>query len=290
MPKELENIFGNSGTVATCKCQGFLFHVFCLAAELYLASLSVIYFFTIVKGFSEQNLKRRVEPWIHLCCLGFPFVTAVISLCLNLFHPAGFWCWIGADPYACPEGQGGDECRKSELEKVSAFRLAFQYVPLWTSLIMATCCMYGIYRYVRETESKSRGSTFAESDKSKCRKVAAQSFWYLGVFFLAVTPLSIDRVIEFITGEPFFPMLALGGAMLPLLGFMTYCAFKRPRYLRVQQEYSNSSRCQRLTMAFSFRGPPSNHERPSSRRRSHETPLNTAGDTSAPPAEVIESV
>lgn len=81
------------GDQASCNVMGF-FAQFGMATYLYNINLSLYFNLTIVHCMSKTRFARLAEPWMHGISIGFPLVTAIAGLALQLHDetPVGLNC------------------------------------------------------------------------------------------------------------------------------------------------------------------------------------------------------
>lgn len=132
IPADTPGAYAAYGTDASCKTQAF-FIQFGIGASFYNLCLSVYYYLFIVKNIRTTTTFERC---MHFVCLSFSLGTAVAALALDLFGPAGFWCWITAEH--------------------DLFRLCFWYGPIWIIIVMVAAIMLMIYRDLAKQEKRQR--------------------------------------------------------------------------------------------------------------------------------------
>jgi hypothetical protein len=52
---------------------------------------------------SEEVLRTKIEPAMHLICLLVGAMTATAGYFLEIFNSADLWCWIAPLPKGCKE-------------------------------------------------------------------------------------------------------------------------------------------------------------------------------------------
>ena len=83
-PKETSDKAWVIGNDTTCSAVGF-FQQLLYAVILYYGSLSLYFVLTARFGFSNRLVARRIEPFMHIFCFGYPLVTAFIGLFLSAY-------------------------------------------------------------------------------------------------------------------------------------------------------------------------------------------------------------
>ena len=50
---------------------------------------------------SEETLRRKFEPFVHVLCVLFGLGPAIAGVSLDLYNAANLWCWIAPFPPDC---------------------------------------------------------------------------------------------------------------------------------------------------------------------------------------------
>jgi hypothetical protein len=79
-----------TGTTGTCSAQGF-FLTLSVAVPIYNAMLSIYYVLVINYRFSDDTLRRWVEPSMHAVAGIWAFFTALYSATTGLINNANLW-------------------------------------------------------------------------------------------------------------------------------------------------------------------------------------------------------
>jgi hypothetical protein len=85
LPKETSNRVYAVGNHASCNFLGFAQQSF-FASILYNSMLSVYFLLTVRFGLSNEVVGKKYEPWMHALSIGYPLITAVIGVSMNMFH------------------------------------------------------------------------------------------------------------------------------------------------------------------------------------------------------------
>lgn len=95
VPKETSQQVWAMGNDKSCATLGFLNQI-SFSAFFYNAALSFYYVLTIRGGMSEEKFSKRVEPWLHLFCNGYPTVTAIAGAVVGVYgeNELGPGCWV----------------------------------------------------------------------------------------------------------------------------------------------------------------------------------------------------
>jgi len=78
------------GNPATCTVQGFFVH-FNIASPLYNLTLSIYFLLTVTYKWAKDDIKKKVEIWLHLFPFLWAFVTALVVLTRKGFNDANLW-------------------------------------------------------------------------------------------------------------------------------------------------------------------------------------------------------
>lgn len=225
MPANTPNVWGAVGTVQSCEAIGFLEQAG-VAAVMYNGSLSVYYLLRIRFGWSPRRL-IKVEPCLHLVPLIFGLSTMIASLKLNLYNSGLFDCWIAPFPQGCHESWkngGATTCQRGD--NASLYQWIFDVIPKWSSVLLVTGNMWYTHCGVLLQERASSQYVFPGSDNQQprprprvARRLARQSYLYVGALYLTYIPVIVTRTTELITGHVYYGMLLTLAFALPLQGF-----------------------------------------------------------------------
>ena len=91
------------GNTQTCAVQGFFFTFGIVAMYSYNAMLCIYYTCAIALKMKERNIRRLVEPTLHLFSFALGIAAAVPPLFYNLYNPSGWETWCTATPLGCAE-------------------------------------------------------------------------------------------------------------------------------------------------------------------------------------------
>jgi hypothetical protein len=209
---------------------------FGFSALLYSCGLSFYYLCTIRFGYSEDRVKRHVEPWVHAVSIGYPLTTATVVGAMGAYHElhVGLGCWITDYPPGCEtEAKPDTICYASTIGWVVAG------IPFLLCLMALVINNILIYRKVREVMVMGgRRSSNASIQSLRIRHVAIQAYLYVTGFFIPVLftlllrSLNGMNVILQSDEAKFFHLIFLNHLMFPLQGFCNFVVFMRPRYLR----------------------------------------------------------
>lgn len=255
IPEELP-IYLASGTTATCTAAGFFGHGGALASAVYNGTLTAYFVLTIVNGWTQRRIHRRVEVWLHVVPLLIGWSTAIASLPLTLFNPIGWTCWIGPWPPGC-SGDDDDACVRGA--NADIYRWAFFHAILWACFAYVSIAMLLIYLKIRRAEVVSRQyrepednlniecTTASQQEKKQkneysrrlSRRFGVQACYYVAAFCVTwIFPMA-QFVVTQRNGHLYFPLLALTVVFNPLQGFWNAMIYIRPRYLAYRKRSSS---------------------------------------------------
>ena len=146
IPKGTPGIIWPMGTTATCTAQGFFLQL-SLAVPMYNACLSFYYLLVINYNYTDRQLRRWVEPIMHVICFLYPFGTAFYSAVTGLMNNANLWCWIAPLPGDCLDSNrhgtiedgNANPCIRGDNAWI--YRWAFYFCPLWVCIFFGSKCV-----------------------------------------------------------------------------------------------------------------------------------------------------
>jgi hypothetical protein len=100
------------------------------------------------------------------------------------------------------------------------------------------------------------------------RAVYTQSLLYTLTFFATYTFATINRIVQQLTGETYFIIIALHVTFIPLQGFFNVVVYRRDVYIRLKQRHPHMTQGEllRRTWRWTFLGPPAKECSSSSKR------------------------
>ena len=152
--------FGND---TTCNIIG-TFGQWGFSGILYNGMLTVYFLLTVRYGYKDRDMtmssKRccccSVEFIMHFISIGYPLLTAIIGLCLDVYDESelGLNCWVGNYPKNCgPDlvyGESGEQCYGVYIAYI------FGGVVIFPTMIIVIINNILIYKFVRNTITTSR--------------------------------------------------------------------------------------------------------------------------------------
>jgi hypothetical protein len=150
----------NHGTDGTCAFQGFILQFGYMASLLFSASLAVVYLLQTRYQWRPERLLVGHKLLVTIIVLWTVcLLSAVIPLCLDMYHWAGPLCWITAP--SAEDCLLTDEVETIECQEgrdVTFFVFSLQVIPVWLCIILDSIIMTMIYRTARSLERKAQQS------------------------------------------------------------------------------------------------------------------------------------
>lgn len=157
IPEGTEGVAFAKGNGNVCVAQGFFLQLG-MTSPYYNFSLALYYMLVVKYNVSEETLRRKFEPFVHVLCVLFGLGPAIAGVSLDLYNAANLWCWIAPFPPDCLDSYThGDQNSNSCIRGDNAwiFRWAFYFVPLWAIIILVTIIMASVYLSVRKKEKEA---------------------------------------------------------------------------------------------------------------------------------------
>ena len=263
-----KHVFGAIGTVQTCEAVGFIEQAG-VAAVIYNASLSCYYLVRIRYGMAPHVIQSRLEPWMHAVPIVFGLTTMIASLQLDLYNSGLFDCWIAPFPQGCQESwrsaDGSTDCERGN--NASLYQWVFDVIPKWSCVLLVTINMWLVHRAVYRQEQSTlkrtlrcavaaaanptlnNNNNFSQKPTPRvARRLARQSYLYVGALYLTYIPVIITRSTELISGVVYYGMLLTISIFIPLQGFWNGTFVDCSYILRGMSPFA----LLRLTIKFSY--------------------------------------
>lgn len=257
IPSSALNVSFNVGNTQTCVAQGF-FIQFGIITPMVNMCLTVHYLLVIRYSWSEDQIRKRAEPWFHMIPLTIALGTDFASIGLDLFNKANLWCWIAAYPPGCTQtfqssATNPPTCQRGD--NASIYQIVFFYGIVWFVIFFVMAAMFGIYftfRQLDKANAKYAGSQVtartsgAKKKVSKSKMVAMQAMYYVGAFYLTFLFATLNRMVQLIWDHDSFALLLLHAIFFPLQGFWNYLIYIRPRYIKYRQQKRRERESERV--------------------------------------------
>ena len=197
-------IYGAMGNDASCKAQGFFIQIGTIACFIN-SSLSSYYYLTIIRGLSEDRLKKkRLAFFLPQILIGLVFAFAG----LPWYYDMLIWCNNTA--------------------------LYWPEIPVILSITWATIVMGALCKGVMKTERKSRRySVHSQTQHSISAMVVEQSFLFVAAFYVTWLPYLALQYM-WATGRAFtsYGFVLYAASSVPMQGLLNCFVYIKPRYLR----------------------------------------------------------
>jgi hypothetical protein len=251
MPKEMGLQWAH-GNTATCTMQGFFLQLG--AASIAYSFMLMVYFVLVIRyNMREATIATRIEPFMHLVPLLFFGGSAFAGLALDVFNPAGVFCWLGVWPMGCDEEPDVvGECERGG-DYIHVFGNWFAVVPyivLTFGIIMALLIVaFTVVNRYRQGNrfvfagSRNNNNNIQSPAAKRTQQVIVQCSLY-GISFantLIWTTL-VGNVFSWLGKEndvmgKHFWLSAVSLFFFNSQGFFNFIIFIRPRYLRKRKDF-----------------------------------------------------
>jgi hypothetical protein len=125
---------------AVCTVEGFLLTLG-ISGPLYNAAISLYFLITICSSRKEKRIGWQTECILHLIAVGFPLVSALVGVLLQVFNPetTDIGCWATEHPAGCT----GDNCiRGARAEMYGLFVALLLFSLIFLFLIGSNAAIY----------------------------------------------------------------------------------------------------------------------------------------------------
>lgn len=229
------------GNVVTCDIQGFML-LLSYSIVFYNCLLTLNYYLQTTRNFSEKKTRQRVEPLAHLFAFGWPFVTSIIGLKMELYNFTGNKCRIGSYPFDCIKNEN-IECTRGKNAFIWRHIFVGVWAPIW--MIWLTVSSVWISCRIRRLEVRNvRRDIETGTISSHLRILFASETKILGeqcilystvVYFTFAWPFFL-RTIQRITNCRPFWLIMVSQIFFPLQGFLNLLVYARPEVMNIRRE------------------------------------------------------
>lgn len=180
-PKQLVDVWGAAGNVATCEAMGFLCFLGSMSYVLYDAAISLSYAMKIGYEWNEEKLWKYLERWAHLFCIGVPILVSTYGIFGDVYNYEAGICYPARFPLDCVAVQ--EEHGDTEDSSVECFRgrdLVDQFYFIIYSFgfviaIISVWSMRKIYATVRKQEDRNASYLFGLSSSQRRARNATRA-------------------------------------------------------------------------------------------------------------------
>ena len=246
MPRNTPHVWGARGTTVTCEVIGF-FEQAGVAAVLYNGSLSTYYLLRIRSSWVDAQI-LRIEPILHAIPIVFGLSTMIAGIPLKLYNSGIFDCWIAPYPQGCTQSWKSPDHTTNCIrgDNSSIYQWAFDIVPKFSSIFLVTINMILTYLAVKRREQSSQMYT-AHISSQLSRRLARQSYLYVGALYITYIPVVLTRMTQLIRGYTYYGMLLTIAITIPLQGCWNFIVYLRPRYLQARERQRRQQQSQATT-------------------------------------------
>jgi hypothetical protein len=228
------------GNVTTCSASGFVNHFFG-ANVLYNLGLMWTFLCQIRYELREEVIAKKYERQIHVVAIGYPLMTGILGLVLQVFNPVNSMgllkCYIAAYPPDCDLKDSPVKCTRGEM--ALPYLVVVTLIPTFLvvgSLFIAT---FLVWWTVRQHAIQARRTSQFNVQRNMSREVAIQSIIYGIFFFNNYVWVLIDPVVDVMIhggGHSHMRVIVrvISEIFYPSQGLWTWLIFIRPRYLRIR--------------------------------------------------------
>jgi len=217
IPRGTDGVYGAVGTTQSCTAQGFFGQLF--IGSLFYNMMLAIYYLLIGKyKFSEEEITRRYEPWMHLSAITFTVAVAVAGLPLRWYNNANLRC--GHAP------QNSDGEPNTSIYIIPAIILVLIIAVVTISMIKLTISIRKeekeFVELKRNDGSNSERFLYASVNLQRSRKMFFQAVFYLGAFYLTWWAPIANIFVLVISGKSYFFLMLAVVTFAPLQGFFNF--------------------------------------------------------------------
>ena len=216
----------NIGNQWTCDMQGFALQIFYFSSIFYTTTLSINFLLCVKYQWREEDLRNRVEPFLHIISWSVPFVLAILCQVFDLYNPTAFFCYVVTYPIGCDHYDDVD-CRRGD--NTWMWRSIAQIVPFGVCFFTIIYCMVNLYLFVRETERNvSRYSSAWVERKARDSRLAwKQAAQYIGVFLAVWAPVLLVALCEDLGQKIPITIWIIDALMIPIVGLFNAIVYSR---------------------------------------------------------------
>lgn len=264
IPRGTYGAYGAVGTTATCTAQGFFVQLG-FAEPSYSCMLAIYFVLVIQLNVAERDIRRRIEPLMHVFAVLYPLGTAVAGLPLKLFNSSGTMCYIEMYPHGCAKGGVArldalpDWCECTRGIDAFSYQMLFAGMPLLFMLFVIlgsfAAILHTVWRFnlrMRTVQARDRDR---DAPRIKAAAMSTQAFLYIWAFLATYAlPVTMALTEEFGGWVPTSLHLVMY-TLLPLQGFWNFLAFVQPRWMVAMSLHPEMSRWGALKAAVLAREP-----------------------------------
>ena len=222
----MPNLVWNVGNQITCTVQGFFLQTFYIASIFYTASISVNFLLCVKYQWTEDQLRQRVEIYLHAVSWLVPVTLSILCLIFDLYNPTAFFCYVATYPIGCDHNDNVP-CLRGD--HIGLWRSVAQLVPFGVCLSTVVYCMTRIYFTIRAHElavAQHSDTWVAQTatDSLLAMKKAAQ---YIGLLVVVWTPVLIVTLCQDLGRKIPFWIWLMDASLMPIVGLLNSIVYTR---------------------------------------------------------------
>ena len=234
------------GNVSTCTIQGFFFILGGSCTGAYICSLLLYYLFSIRYKKTEEEIAKRIEPWLHAIPIIYGISISSSLVFFEALNPTPFesWCTAMTIPYWCPDRPDDNSCllrSKREAYIVHHIMGFFFIIIVVVSIGSLILIIVGTYEqesllkfYLKAVGPMSRDRDRVRLDYEYTWAISKQALTY---FFVYASTNSFPVITLFFgkynLGTGAFPVFHL--ILRPLQGFFNLLIFSYHKVDNIQR-------------------------------------------------------
>jgi len=258
MPREEE--FGiewtgkRLGNTQTCDAQGFFYVFGRIAMFLYNGMLCLYYACAIAFQMKERNLRKYVEPALHLIPIALGLGTAVPPLFLEMYNPSPSDRWCTLIPYPPVCFLPAFDCiRRSSLHAFEIYRIeTICLIAIDTAIIIVSLALV-LWRTVttdRDIALLKREHTNETSGPLRDRQQHSKVILIQALAYIAACVLTTTFTTLKLLGNQSVVIDVLRSTFSPLQGFFNLVIFLCHKVYNYRRVHPETSICNVLVLLF----------------------------------------
>ncbi len=279
IPRGSPCTYGAIGSTATCSIQGFMITIWA-TVPTYNAMLC-IYFLQVIQNNVSDEILEGYERLMHLVAILPSTLTAVVAASSGLFNNYSCLCWLAAkDRYT----KNHEEGLEPDNPTVLNFIFMIAYASTVLVLFIIVYCMRGIYKFVRERESRMNQYSFRPiqarnpsnagntNRRSTLTDVVHDTFVQANLYVISFLSsfgfMIVLHICEaFFTISAPYPLMIVQGFLIPLQGCWNFLIYIRPRFKEVSRRNVNKAFLWKLYFTIFYKPGANNHNSYTTRNR-----------------------
>ena len=272
-PAPKGTFYGAMGTKETCTVAAVFFHFAFVLTMIYNGSLATYYYISVHTKWSDDFVKRRVEPLLHLLAFCFPVLGIAFGLIYNMYGPHDIFlnCWASPSPYGCREDDSLACSSGYHLRSVFVLLAALVELNLFTSTKIAA--VFAIYFTFAKQQKMMKAKYVTRSTHcALARETLIQAFLFLLACLIPYTLMILLRSLDIFwinmphqATRAFYLFSLIAHTLFPVQGITNLVIFFRPKLRQRRKECPDETMWQSLRSLLD--SPDSPSSRPSKARK-----------------------